>query len=72
MPRPGDRTRHVGKLAQHGAQRDASTARRGIVRWLAGRACFQTQGFTRRVEQGEIEGFPGQDLDLEIWQAAWP
>ena len=39
--------------------------------WPVGHA-FRHRDFTRWVEQGEIEGFPGQDLDLEIWQAAWP
>ena len=64
--------RRVGRLTQQGTLSDASTGCQDVVRRMAGRTCFQTQGFMRRVEQGEIEGFPGQDLDLEIWQIAWP
>ena len=72
MPRPGDRTRQVGKLAQQGTQGDASTGSRGMVQRQADRALDQTLGFHEAVRAGEIKGFPGQDLDLEIWQAAWP
>ncbi len=59
MPRPGRRTRRVGKLTQHGAQRDASTERRRIIRWPGRRALDRTLGLHEAVRARGNRGVSG-------------